>query len=73
MKRMEDLTDKQKECLIVINLLIRRHDYSPTIREIAKELKNNSPATTFHHMKKLKEKGYITWQPNQNRTIKIIK
>ena len=70
---MNDLTDKQKECLIIINLFIKHKGYSPTVREIAKELKNNSPATTFHHMKKLKEKGYITWIKGQNRTIRVLK
>ena len=70
---MLDLTNKQKECLIVINLLTKKKGYPPTVREIAKELKNNSPATTFHHMKKLKEKGYITWIKGQNRTIKVLK
>ncbi len=70
---MEDLTDKQKECLIIISLLTKAKEYPPTVREIAKELKNNSPATTFHHMKKLKEKGYITWIKGQNRTIRVLK
>lgn len=70
---MNDLTDKQKECLIIINLFIKHKGYSPTVREIAKELKNNSPATTFYHMKKLKEKGYITWEKGKNRTLKILK
>ena len=69
---MNDLTDKQKECLIIINLFIKRNGYSPTVREIAKELKNNSPATTFHHMKELKKKGYITWIKGQNRTIRLM-
>lgn len=70
---MNDLTDKQKECLIIINLFIKHKGYSPTVREIAKELRNNSPATTFYYMKKLKEKGYITWIKGQNRTIKVLK
>ena len=70
---MYDLTDKQKECLIVINLLTKRKGYPPTVREIAREMMLNSPATVFHHLKKLKEKGYIEWIKGQNRTIKIIK
>lgn len=70
---MLDLTNKQKECLIIINLFIKQNGYSPSVREIAKEMKNNSPATTLYHMKKLKEKGYITWIEGQNRTIRILK
>ena len=70
---MLDLTEKQKECLIVINLLTKKHGYPPTVREIGREMGNNSPATTLHHMKELKRKGYITWIEGQNRTIKILK
>ena len=67
------LTEKQKECLIVINLLTKRRGYTPTVREICKEMNINSPATGFHHLKKLREKGYIEWIKGQNRTIKILK
>ena len=70
---MNDLTDKQKECLIIINLFIKHKGYSPTVREIAKEMRLSSPATAFHHLKLLKEKGYITWIKGQNRTIRILK
>ena len=65
---MNDLTDKQKECLIIINLFIKHKGYSPTVREIAKEMGLNSPATTYHHLKLLREKGYITWEEKQSRT-----
>lgn len=68
---MEDLTDKQKECLIIVNAFIKEKGYSPTVREIAKELGNSSPATTLHHLKELKKKGYITWIEKQSRTIRV--
>ena len=70
---MKDLTNKQKECLIIINSFIKQNGYPPTVREIGKERGNNSPATTLKHMKELKRKGYITWIERQNRTIKILK
>lgn len=70
---MLDLTDKQKECLIVINLLTKKKGYPPTVREIGNEMRIKSSATVFTHMKALREKGYITWEAGQNRTIKIIK
>lgn len=68
---MQDLTDKQKECLIIINLFIKHKGYSPTVREIGKEMKTKSSATTFTHLKELRRKGYITWIEGQNRTIRI--
>lgn len=70
---MENLTDKQKECLIIINLFIKEKHYSPTIREIAKEMRLNSPTTVLTHLKELRRKGYITWEEGQSRTIRILK
>ena len=68
---MNDLTDKQKECLIIINLFIKHKGYSPTVREIAKEMKLNSPATVYYHLTNLKEKGYIIWEEKESRTIRL--
>lgn len=68
---MENLTDKQKECLIIINLLTKAKGYSPTVREIGREMGLRSSATIYHHMKELKKKGYIEWQEGQNRTLRI--
>ena len=70
---MKDLTDKQKECLIIINLFIKHKGYSPTVREIAKEMRLNSPATVMTHLHNLKSKGYISWIKGQNRTIRVLK
>lgn len=70
---MMDLTDKQKECLIIINLLTKKRGYPPTVREIGREMRVSSSATTYSLMKELRKKGYITWEQRQNRTIKIIK
>lgn len=69
---MEDLTDKQKECLIIINLLTKAKGYAPTIREICKEMNVNSSATVYTHLKKLREKGYIIWKEKEKRTIKLV-
>ena len=68
---MNDLTDKQKECLIITNLFIKHKGYSPTVREIAKEMHISSPATVYYHLTNLKEKGYITWEEKESRTIKL--
>ena len=68
---MTDLTDKQKECLIIINLLTKRKGYPPTVREIGREMRLKSPATVYTHMKELRRKGYIDWIEGQNRTIRL--
>ena len=56
---MEILTKKQGEILDFIKVYVANHGYPPTVREIAKKLKVNSPATIHSHFNKLAEKKYI--------------
>lgn len=69
---MAKLTDKQCECLIIINLFIKEKGHSPTVRELAKEMCCKSPATVHTHLKALKNKKYIKWTPNRARSIEIM-
>ena len=69
---MEKLTDGQKKILDVLKRLVAKNGYPPTVREIGKEADLNSPATTFFHLKKLEEKGYIRKDTSKNRTIEIL-
>lgn len=66
---MGNLTDKQKECFIIINLFIKEKKKIPTVREIAREMRLGSSATVYHHMMELKKKGYIDWIKGKARTI----
>ena len=59
---MEILTKKQGEILDFIKVYVANHGYPPTVREIAKKLKVNSPATIHSHLNKLVEKEYIKKQ-----------
>ena len=54
---MNDLTDKQKECLIIINLLTKKYGYSPTVREIARELGNSQQFLLYVHYNSCKLAG----------------
>jgi repressor LexA len=63
----------QRKIYKVIKEYIEDYGYSPTYREIADLAYLNSPATIHHHMKKLKEEGYIDFEPKRNRTVRIIK
>lgn len=69
---MEKLTDGQKKILDVLKKLVAKNGYPPTVREIGQEADLNSPATTFFHLKKLEEKGYIRKDTSKNRTIEIL-
>ncbi|MBI2069928.1 MAG: transcriptional repressor LexA [Elusimicrobia bacterium] len=62
------LTQKQQTVLKFISRCIEGRGYSPTLREIAAELKL-SVATVQWHLKKLKEKGYLDHQPGAARSL----
>ena len=69
---MKTLTDKQRDILDIIEKFIDENGYSPTIREIGKIAKLNSPATVYTHLTNLREKGYITYMDGKMRTIRIL-
>lgn len=70
---MKDLTPKQLKIYRIIKDFIDRNGYSPSVREIANFANLSSPATIQEHIKKLKDKGYITYIENKTRTIRVIK
>lgn len=70
---MEKLTDKQKEIFDCISNFIDEHGYSPSIRELCKLSNRKSPCTVKNHLNVLRRKGYVTFVPNMNRTVRIIK
>ena len=69
---MEILTKKQGEILDFIKVYVANHGYPPTVREIAKKLKVNSPATIHAHLNKLAEKKYIKKDDSKNRAIELL-
>ena len=69
---MEKLTKRQEDALNFIKTYIVAHGYPPTVREIAKELGVNSPATIQAHLDCLANKGYIKKGNNKNRTIELM-
>ena len=69
---MEKLTSKQEIILKIIKKFIAKNGYPPTVREIGEEAHLSSQATTFFHLSKLEEKGYIKKGNSKNRTIEIL-
>ena len=66
------LTQRQKEVLDFIKKYIKIHGYSPTLREIAKELGIKTPRGVKIHIKALQKKGYLTFTPYKARSISLL-
>lgn len=67
------LTEKQKDVYRYLVSFINKKGYSPTVRELCKIARYNSPATIHDYLKQLKKKGYITYEETKSRTIRILK
>lgn len=73
MAPLPPLTKKQREILNCIEAFVREHGYTPSYREIARELGLSSPATVHQHIKALCEKGIINTGDNgQARSIEVV-
>jgi len=66
-----DLTKKQSEALEVIRQFLADHNYSPSYRDVMRDMGIKSPATAYNHVQALKEKGYISLRDGQMRSIEL--
>lgn len=68
---MEHLTRRQKEILDFIGEFINSHDYAPSYREIAKKFELGSIATVAVHIDNLLDKGFLTKDFNEARSLQL--
>lgn len=66
------ITKRQKEVLEIINEHVIEKGYPPSYREIAFRMNISSSATIQGFLNSLKLKGFVTWEPGQPRTLKVI-
>ena len=66
-----NLTDAQNELLEWIKNYIQDFQHSPSIRQMMKAMDLKSPAPIQSRLKRLQEKGFISWQEGMARTLKI--
>src|SRR3972149_3505406 len=68
---MEHLTKRQKEILDYIEEFIASHDYAPSYREMADHFDLGSIATVAAHVDNLKNKGCLTKDYNEARSLQL--
>lgn len=69
---MKKLTEKEELIYKTIKEFITTNGYSPSMRELCKLTKIKSTASISNYLESLKDKGYITYIPNKNRTVRVI-
>ena len=65
------MTYSQKKIYNSIKKYIEENYEAPSIREICEMSGLSSPATVHKHLKNMKNKGYIDYEPKKKRSIRI--
>jgi repressor LexA len=68
---MKKLTKRQREILDFIKSYIKKHNYPPTIREVADGFEI-SVKGSYDHIKAIEKKEYIRCNLNRSRAIEIL-
>ena len=68
---MMQITKRQKETLDFIKAYREKKGYAPSLEEIKKHLGLSSVSTAHHHVKALKDLGYLGKEDNQPRAINV--
>lgn len=71
-KKMLGISTKQKMVLECLSWFIEEHGYSPTYRELAKEL-DSDVNSVYKKVTILIDKGYVSCKNGKIRTLKVIK
>jgi repressor LexA len=62
---------KHKLIIAAIVAHTERLGYPPSIREIGEAVGLKSTSTVHGYLSRLKDKGYIEWEPQSPRTLRI--
>ena len=68
----EQLTPAQQELFDWLSCYIGTNHHSPSIRQMMHAMGLRSPAPIQSRLKHLQEKGWITWEEGQARTLQLI-
>ena len=68
----EDLTPAQRELYDWLADYIRSRRHSPSIRQMMEAMGLRSPAPIQSRLRHLQQKGWITWQEGQARTLQLL-
>ena len=66
------MTDRQREVYDFITDESKARGYAVSIREITKRFNFRSPTAAVCHLKALRRKGYVTWEPRTARSIRAV-
>jgi hypothetical protein len=66
-----ELAPRQREVLAAIESATAERGYPPTLRELGAALGISSTNGVYDHLRALRRKGAITWDPTKARTLRV--
>jgi repressor LexA len=69
---LPELTSAQRELYEWLEDYIGSHQHSPSIRQMMAAMGLRSPAPIQSRLRHLQQKGWITWQEGQARTLQLL-
>ena len=69
---LKELTTAQRELYDWLADYIGQHRHSPSIRQMMQAMGLRSPAPIQSRLRHLQQKGWITWQEGQARTLQLL-
>ncbi|MFO7629969.1 MAG: transcriptional repressor LexA [Prochlorococcaceae cyanobacterium] len=69
---LHPLTSAQQELYAWLESFIGSHRHSPSIRQMMEAMGLRSPAPIQSRLRHLQQKGWITWQEGQARTLQLL-
>ena len=66
------LTDSQARILREVELFLREHSFSPTVRELAERLGMAGPSVN-EQLHRLERNGFVKRQPNKARSLTVLR
>jgi repressor LexA len=70
---MDDLPERQRQILKVIEDAVREQGYPPTVREIGAKVGLTSPASVQGHLAALEAQGYIRRGASKRRALEVTR
>jgi len=68
---LTDLTARQSQLLNFIRKFTAKSGYPPTVREMADYMEVAFNNGVVCHLKALKKKGCVEWEPNKARSVRL--
>ena len=70
--KKDRMLEKEQEIKEIINTWYEKQHRAPSMKELAEEAGFKSTSTAHAYVKRMKEKGVVSWQDNKVRTLHVL-